>query len=73
MLKIKWNKDNMFPDETDSQEAIDILADYITEYNGWSYLVEYPANSGQVNTEIVEHILYKLRKKTFLERLKDLF
>lgn len=27
--KMKQNKNNMFPDETDGQEAMDILAKYI--------------------------------------------
>ena len=30
-VKTKWNKDNLFPDCTSGQEAMDILADYIME------------------------------------------
>ena len=72
-VKTKWNKDNLFPDCTSGQEAMDILADYIMECNDWSYLVEYSACTGQVNTEVVGYILYALRKKTFWEKIKDLF
>jgi hypothetical protein len=70
---LKWHKDNMFPDGTSGQEAMNILACYIMEYNDWPYLVEYPASAEQVNTEVLEYILYKLRKRTFWEKLKDLF
>lgn len=71
--KMKWNKNNMFPDETEGQEAMNILAKYIMEQDNMSYLVNYPANTGEVNTEVVKDILYRLRKKTFLEKLIDLF
>ena len=71
--KTKWNKDNIFPDCTEGQEAMNILAEYIMECNDWSYLVEYSACTGQVNTEVVGYILYALRKKTFWEKIKDLF
>lgn len=71
--KMKWNKNNMFPDETAGQEAMDILAKYIMEQDNISYLVSYSANAGEVNTEVVRDILYRLRKKTFLEKLIDLF
>ena len=71
--KSKWNRDNLFPDGTEGQEAMDILADYLMEYHDWPYLVEYPASTTQINTEVVENILFLLRKKTFCEKLKELF
>lgn len=69
----KFNKNNLFPNGTDSQEAMDVLADYLMEYHDWPYLVEYPASTLQMNTEVTLHILYLLRKKTFSEKLRDLF
>ena len=59
-VKTKWNKDNIFPDCTEGQEAMNILAEYIMECNDWSYLVEYSACTEQVNTEVVGYILYNL-------------
>ena len=70
--KLKWDKYNLFPKGTSGQEAMDILADYLMEYNDWPYLVEYSAHTTQVNTEVVENILYLLRKKTFWEKVKEL-
>lgn len=63
--KMKWNKNNMFSDETEGQEAMGILAKYIMEQDNMSYLVNYPANTGEVNTEVVKDILYRLRKNIF--------
>lgn len=71
--KLKWERNNLFPKGTSGQEAMDILADYLMEYHDWPYLVEYSACTGQVNTEVVGYILYALRKKTFWEKIKDLF
>ena len=70
--KLKWDNHNLFPNGTTSQEAMDILADYIMECNDWSYLVEYSACTGQVNTEVVGYTLYALRKKTFWEKVGEL-
>lgn len=63
--KMKWNKNNMFSDGTDGQEVMGILAKYIMGQDNMSYLVNYPANTGEVNTEVVKDILYRLRKNIF--------
>ena len=70
--KLKWDNHNLFPKGTSGQEAMDVLADYLMEYHNLPYLVEYPAHTTQINTEVVENILYLLRKKTFWEKVKEL-
>ena len=70
--KLKWERNNLFPKGTSGQEAMDILADYLMEYYDYPYFVTYPSPSTQVNTEVVECILYLLRKKTFWEKVKEL-
>ena len=70
--KLKWDNYNLFPKGTSGQEAMDILANYLMEYYDYPYFVTYPSPSTQVNTEVVECILYLLRKKTFWEKVKEL-
>ena len=70
--KMKSEQDNLFPIGTDPQEAIDILGASLCENYRCSYLTSYPVSVSQMNTEIVCDILYRLRRKTFLEKLCDL-
>ena len=59
-LDKNWDKDNMFPPELESQEAIYILVDYLL---GEDYYFVNPLNTKQGNVEIVNDILYKYSKE----------
>lgn len=71
-VKLKSDKNNIFPKGTEPQEAIDILADLVCKLNNCSYIANYPANNKQINTEVVCEILYRLRKRTFWNKIKDI-
>lgn len=58
--KNNQEKDNIFPPPLEPQRAIDFLCDYLL---GEDWYVVDPLGTKQVNTEIVDSILYKYSKR----------
>lgn len=59
LLKPFWRR-NIFPVETDAQEAVQILRDLFLEEN---WYIALPVNAKEANTLIVDEILYKYSRQ----------
>ena len=61
---------NLMPDETNAQEALDLLKDYIL---GSDYYIVDPVNQKQANTIIVLDIIHRLEKEKQERRNNHIF